>query len=273
MGWSSERSAVNSVLRMISIRTEREIAILRQANAIVAGAHKQVAKMILPGTRTCDLDRFVEAFICDAGAMPAFKGYRGYPASICVSIDNEVVHGIPGKRTLRSGEIVSIDIGVCYKGYYGDAAVTHSCGMVDALRMRLLDVTDVALSRAIRASKTGNHLNDISVAIEKTSLAAGFDVVRNYVGHGIGVEMHEDPQIFNFDAGEPGPRLEEGMVLAIEPMVNAGVGDVRVKADNWTVVTRDGKPSAHFEHTIVVRKNGGEILSWCDDPVWGVRED
>jgi len=257
---------------MISIRTEREIALLRQANEIVARVHEQVAKMIQPGTCTRDLDKLVEALICDAGAKPAFKGYRGYPASICVSIDDEVVHGIPGKRALRAGEIVSIDIGVCYKGYYGDAAVTHPCGAVDALRMRLLEVTDLALSRAIRVSRVGNCLNDIGCVIEKTSREAGFDVVRSYVGHGIGVEMHEDPQIFNFDSGESGPRLEEGMVLAIEPMVNAGSGQVRVKRDAWTVVTRDGKPSAHFEHTIVVRKHGGEILSWCEVPSWGMRE-
>ena len=258
---------------MISIRTEREIDLMRQANAIVASAHALAAKMIVPGTCTRDLDKAVEALIREAGGKPAFKGYRGYPASTCVSIDNEVVHGIPGQRVLRAGEIVSIDIGVCYKGYYGDAAVTHPCGAVDALRARLLDVTDLALSRAIRVAKAGNCLNDIGTVVEKTSRDAGFDVVRNYVGHGIGVEMHEDPQIFNFDAGEPGPRLEEGMVLAIEPMVNAGTGDVRVKRDKWTVVTRDGKPSAHFEHTVVVRKEGGEILSWCDAPAWGVRAE
>lgn len=258
---------------MISIRTEREIDILRQANAIVAQAHKQVAKLIVPGTCTRDLDEIVEALIRDAGATPAFKGYHGYPASICVSIDNEVVHGIPGKRMLRAGEIVSVDIGACYKGYYGDAATTHPCGPVDAVRLRLLDITDIALSRAIKAAKAGNYLNEIGTVIERTARQAGFDVVRNYVGHGIGVEMHEDPQVFNFDAGEAGPRLEEGMVLAIEPMVNAGTCDVRVKRDNWTVVTRDGKPSAHFEHTVVVRNEGGEILSWCDDPVWGIREE
>lgn len=245
---------------------------MRQANAIVAMAHQQIAKRIVPDTCTADLDALAEAVIRDSGAKPAFKGYRGYPASICVSIENEVVHGIPGRRRLRSGEIVSVDIGVCYKGYYGDAAVTHACGAVDALRMRLLDVADLALSRAIKVTKAGNYLNDIGTIIEKTSREAHFTVVRNYVGHGIGVEMHEEPQVFNFDAGEQGPRLEEGMVLAIEPMVNAGKCDVRVKRDGWTVVTRDGKPSAHFEHTVVVRKEGGEILSWCDAPVWGARE-
>ena len=245
---------------------------MRKASAIVAQAHAHAATMILPGTCTRDIDRAVEALIRDAGGTPAFKGYRGYPASICVSIDSEVVHGIPGKRQLCSGEIVSLDIGVCYKGYYGDAAVTHACGAVDAVRMRLLDVADLALSRAVRASKAGNCLNDIGTVIERTSREAGFTVVRNYVGHGIGVEMHEDPQIFNYDAGEPGPRLEEGMVLAIEPMVNAGGSQVRVKRDGWTVVTRDGKPSAHFEHTVVVRKEGGEILSWCEAPMWGARD-
>lgn len=258
---------------MIAIRSEREIDLMRQAAAIVAGAHRCVATMIVPGIRTRELDTAVEAFIRNAGATPAFKGYRGYPASTCISIEDEVVHGIPGNRMLRSGEIVSVDIGVCYKGYYGDAAVTHACGTLDALRVRLLDTADLALSRAIRACKTGNYLNDISCVIEQTSKSAGFSVVRNYVGHGIGSAMHEEPQILNFDAGIPGPRLEEGMVFAIEPMVNAGKSDVRVKKDGWTVVTCDGKPSAHFEHTVVVRKEGGEILTWCDVPSWGVRPD
>ncbi|MFA7693467.1 MAG: type I methionyl aminopeptidase [Candidatus Hydrogenedentes bacterium] len=258
---------------MISIRSEREIDLLRQANQIVAAAHKKVAELIAPGITTEELDRAVENLILDAGATPAFKGYHGYPASICVSIDEEVVHGIPSKRKLAAGQLVSVDIGACYKGYYGDAALTHACGSVDETRLRLLDITDLALSRAIRVTKAGNYLNDIGIIVEQTAVDAGFSVVRNYVGHGIGVEMHEDPQIFNFDAGEPGPRLEEGMVLAIEPMVNAGTFQVRVKPDNWTVVTKDGQPSAHFEHTVVVRKDGAEILSYCDGPIWGVRTD
>ncbi len=258
---------------MIAIRSEREIDLLRRANEIVVNAHCRLAKMIEPGITTRELDQVAESVIRAAGARPAFKGYRGYPASVCVSIDEEVVHGIPGPRKLRAGELVSVDIGVCYKGYYGDAALTHACGPVDALRLRLLDATDLALSRAVRLAKDGAFLNDIGCVIEKTSRDAGFDVVRDYVGHGIGVEMHEDPQIMNFDSGSPGPRLKTGMVLAIEPMVNAGGGKVRLKRDGWTVVTRDGKPSAHFEHSIVVREYGGEILSWSADMPWGNRPD
>ena len=258
---------------MIAIRSEREIDLLRQANAIVAKAHQCAYKMIQPGVSTRDIDKEVEKIIRESGGYPAFKGYRGFPAATCISLEEEVVHGIPGKRKLRAGDIVSVDIGVCYKGYYGDAAATHPCGAVDALRLKLMDVTDVALARAIRVAHAGNYLNDIGVIIEQTSHDAGFDVVRDFVGHGIGLEMHEDPQILNFDNGSPGPRLKTGMVLAIEPMITAGDGAVRVKKDGWTVVTRDGKPSAHFEHSIVVREDAGEILSWCDVPRWGDRQD
>jgi len=258
---------------MIAIRSEREIDLLRQANSIVVKAHEVAYEMIQPGVTTREIDKAVESVILSAGAKPAFKGYRGFPASTCISFEEEVVHGIPGKRKIRAGEIVSVDIGVCYKGYYGDAAVTHACGMVDALRMKLLDITDLALSRAIHAACAGNYLNDIGIVIEQTSKAAGFDVVRDFVGHGIGLEMHEDPQIMNFDNGSPGPRLRKGMVLAIEPMVTAGRGAVRVKKDGWTVVTRDGKPSAHFEHSIVVREDGGEILSRGTSLIWGERPE
>ena len=258
---------------MIAIRSEREIGLLRQANAIVAKAHEVAYEMIQPGVTTREIDKAVESAIRSAGAKPAFKGYRGFPASTCISFEEEVVHGIPGKRKIRTGEIVSIDIGVCYKGYYGDAATTHACGIVDALRMKLLDITDLALSRAIRTACVGNYLNDIGIVVEQTCQEAGFDVVRDFVGHGIGLEMHEDPQIMNFDNGSPGPKLKKGMVLAIEPMVTAGSGAVRVKRDGWTVVTRDGKPSAHFEHSIVVRESGGEILSQCDLFHWGERPE
>lgn len=256
---------------MIAIRSEREINLLRQANAIVAQAHRKLSEMIEPGITTGELDHAAEALIAAAGARPAFKGYRGFPASTCISIEDEVVHGIPGKRKLRAGELVSIDIGVCYAGYYGDAAVTHACGAVDAARMRLMDVADMALSRAINVARDGGYLNDIGSVIEATSREAGFNVVRDFVGHGIGLELHEEPQILNFDSGNPGPQLKTGMVLAIEPMVNMGAGDVRVKRDRWTVVTRDGRPSAHFEHSVVVREHGGEVLSWCDAPCWGAR--
>ncbi len=258
---------------MIAIRSEREIALLRQANQIVAEAHCAAKEALAPGVTTREIDKIVEAVIRAADARPAFKGYRGFPAATCISVEDEVVHGIPGDRKLCAGQIVSIDIGACYKGYYGDAATTHCCGAVDAERQHLLDVTDLALSRAIRAARTGNCLNDIGVVIEKTSRDAGFDVVRDFVGHGIGLEMHEEPQILNYDNGSPGPRLKTGMVLAIEPMVTVGSGTVRVLKDGWTVVTRDGKPSAHFEHSVVVREEGGEILSWADTLRWGDRSD
>jgi methionyl aminopeptidase len=258
---------------VIAIRTEKEIDLMRQANAIVAHAHKLAATMIQPGVRTDEIDRAVEALILSEGGKPAFKGYRGYPASTCISIEEEVVHGIPGARKLQAGQVVSIDIGASYKGYFGDAAVTHACSGVDLLRVRLLDVTDLALSRAIRQARTGGHLNDIGKVIEQTAHDAGFSVVRDYVGHGIGTQMHEEPQVLNFDNRMPGPELREGMVLAIEPMLNAGTDEVRSKSDGWTVVTADGKPSAHFEHTVVVREAGGEILSWCDAPMWGDKQD
>ncbi|MBI2424545.1 MAG: type I methionyl aminopeptidase [Candidatus Hydrogenedentes bacterium] len=258
---------------MIAIRSEREIDLLRQANAIVVAVHEALREMVRPGVRTRELDAVAEEIIRDSGATPAFKGYHGYPASTCISVEEEVVHGIPGERMLEEGQIVSIDVGACYKGYFGDAAVTWPCGEVDSARRRLLKMTDLALSRAVRAAKTGNFLNDIGRAVEGTCEPAGLGVVRDFVGHGIGTQMHEEPQVANFDTGERGPRLKPGMVLAIEPMINVGTHRVRVLADGWTAVTRDGKPSAHFEHSLVVRDEGGEILSRSLICPWGVRED
>jgi methionyl aminopeptidase len=257
---------------MIAIRSEREIGILREANQIVAAILEHLAAMIQPGIMTRELDAEAARIISERGATPAFKGYRGYPACTCISVDEEVVHGIPGKRKLKSGQIVSMDVGVFYKGYCGDAAVSVPCGRLDEERQHLLDTTDLALSRAIRAARTGNYLRDIGVAVEETCREAGFGVVRDFVGHGIGTEMHEEPQIANFDTGKAGPRLRTGMVLAIEPMVNMGGHQVKVLGDGWTAVTRDGRPSAHFEHSVVVRQNGGEILSASDNYIWGRRE-
>jgi methionyl aminopeptidase len=258
---------------MIAIRSEREIALLRQANQIVARVHAALGRMIRPGITTRELDAAAEELIREAGASPAFKGYHGYPASTCISVEDEVIHGIPGDRVLEEGQIVGIDVGVCYKGYYGDAAVTRPCGSVDQGRQRLLDATDLALSRAIRAAKEGNFLRDIGCAVESTCEERGFSVVRQFVGHGIGTKMHEEPQIPNFDEGRRGPRLRSGMVLAIEPMVNMGTHQVIVLDDGWTAVTADGLPSAHFEHSVVVRKDGGEILSASPDCTWGQRPD
>lgn len=258
---------------MIAIRSEREIALLREANQIVAAVHTALAQMIRPGVTTRELDAAAEAIILEHGAAPAFKGYKGYPAATCISIEEVIVHGIPGKRALRDGEIVSIDVGVNHKGYFGDAAVTHACGEVDAARKRLLEVTDLALSRAIRAAKAGNFLRDIGRAVEQTCKPEGFGVVRSFVGHGIGTQMHEDPQVPNFDSGRRGPRLKPGMVLALEPMVNMRSHEVKVLADGWTAVTADGLPSAHFEHSVVVREDGGEILSASLACRWGMREE
>ena len=258
---------------MTAIRTEREIDLLRKANQIVAAVHAALARMVRPGITTRELDAAAEEIIRLHGATPAFKGYMGYPAATCISVDEVVVHGIPGERMVEAGQIVSIDVGTCYKGYYGDAAVSIPCGEVDVERRRLLDVTDLALSRGIRAACTGNHVRDIGLAVERTARAAGFGVVEQFVGHGIGTRMHEKPQIPNFDTGYRGPRLKAGMVVAIEPMVNLGVKEVRVLDDGWTAVTADGKPSAHFEHSLVVRDDGGEILSGTDKYVWGRRED
>lgn len=258
---------------MVVIRAEWEIELLRTANRIVAEVLATLAEHVQPGITTKELDLIAEEMIRERGAIPSFKGYRGYPASTCISIENEVVHGIPGKRRLREGEIVSIDVGTCYHGYYGDAAITVPCGEVDESRRRLIDVTDLALSRAIRVAKEGNTINDIGSVIERTCKEAGFSVVRDFVGHGIGTEMHEPLQIPNFDTGKPGVRLRSGMVLAIEPMVNMGGAGVRILSDGWTAVTQDGLPSAHFEHSIVVRRTGGEILSWCERFPWGQREN
>lgn len=254
---------------MIAIRSEREIDLLRRANAIVAEVHDLLAGMVRPGVSTRELDRAAEALILDRGAKPAFKGYRGYPATLCVSVESEVVHGIPGKRVLREGEIVSIDVGTLFKGFYGDAAVTHPCGRVDEARQRLMAATDLALARAVRAARAGNPLREVGRAVQRTCEEAGFGVVRDFVGHGIGTSLHEEPQVLNFDSGDPGPVLRTGMVLAIEPMVNMGTHRVRVLKDGWTTVTADGKPSAHFEHSVVVRGHGGEILSQGSRIKWG----
>lgn len=254
---------------MISVRTEKEIAILREANRIVAEVLAELASLVEPGITTLELDAVADRMIREADAKPAFLGYRGYPNATCISLDEGVVHGIPSQRKLRMGELVSIDVGTLYRGYYGDAALTVPCGLVDEDRYRLMAATDRALARGIMAARAGNWLRDVSRAIQTTVEAEGLSVVRNFVGHGIGTAMHEDPQIPNMVTGSRGPRLREGMVLAIEPMVNLGTHEVRVLEDGWTAVTRDGKPSAHFEHSIVVRKHGGEILSKTPRRVWG----
>lgn len=250
---------------MIIIKSIREIEYLREAGRITAGAHKEVAKYIKPGISTKELDYIVEEYLRAQGAEPAFKGYHGFPASICASINEEVVHGIPGVKTLKDGDIISIDIGAKVNGYYGDAAVTYPVGKISDEVQRLLDVTSQALYEGIAKAVPGNRLSDISAAIGTFVEERGFSVVREYTGHGIGQSMHEDPQIPNFGIPGKGPRLKAGMVFAIEPMVNMGTHRVKTLRDGWTVVTLDNKPSAHFEHTIVITEDGPEILTAIDE--------
>lgn len=254
---------------MIALRTEREIEVLRKANGIVAEVLATLADEVKPGVTTHDLDVLGESIIRKMGGTPSFLGYRGYPKATCISIEDEVVHGIPGPRRIEEGQLVSIDVGAVFQGYHGDAALTVPCGDVDDERRRLMDATDRALAAAVGAAKTGNYLVEVSRAIQTVAEAAGFSVVRVFVGHGIGTAMHEDPQILNYVTADRGPKLKTGMVLAIEPMVNAGTYDVRVLSDGWTAVTADGRPSAHFEHSVVVREGGGEIMSITPRRSWG----
>ncbi len=247
----------------VTIKSEREIQIMRDAGKILAEVHDRLAEMIEPGITTLEIDRRGEELIRNAGCIPSFKGYEGYPASICVSVNDEVVHGIPNKKhRLFEGDIVSLDAGVIYKEYQSDAARTYGVGQVDAESQKLMDVTKECFYQGIRFAKAGNHLYDISSAIQKYAESNGFSVVRDLVGHGIGKEMHEEPQIPNYKPKiGRGIRLCPGMTLAIEPMINAGAYDVWILEDDWTVVTRDGKKSAHYENTVLITDGEPEILS------------
>jgi methionyl aminopeptidase len=246
---------------MIIIKSPREIEQLKRSNAIVAEVFKKLRGMIAPGITTQELDQVAEEYILSKGGRPAFKGYRGFPATLCISINEEVVHGIPSQRRLKEGDIISLDVGVNLMGYFGDSAITLPVGEVDPEGTRLLEVTEKALTIGIEKAKIGNRLFDISYAIQRWVESHGFSVVRDFVGHGIGKDLHEEPQIPNFGSPHQGPRLEKGMVFALEPMVNEGTYEVRVLSDGWTVVTADGKRSAHFEHSIVITDGGAEILS------------
>ncbi len=246
---------------MIIIKSRRELEQLKRSNAIVAEVFERLKGMIVPGITTKELDQVAEEYILLKGARPAFKGYRGFPATLCISVNEEVVHGIPSQRRLKEGDIVSLDVGANFVGYFGDAAITLPVGEVDPKAERLLEVTEKALYIGIEKAKVGNRLFDISYAIQSWVESHGFSVVRDFVGHGIGRDLHEEPQIPNFGIPHQGPRLEKGMVFALEPMVNEGTSAVRVLSDGWTVVTIDGKRSAHFEHTIAITEDGAEILS------------
>jgi len=248
--------------RPITLKSRKEIQVMRKANRIVAETLDKLGEIIAPGMTTLQLDIFAEKFARKKGAIPAFKGYRGFPGSLCVSINDEVVHGIPSARTiLKEGDIVSVDFGVRLDGYYGDAAVTLPVGRINADLELLIAVTRDSLVAAIAEVKVGNRVNDISRAVQNHVERHGFSVVRQFVGHGIGCQLHEPPEIPNYNRHEVTPRLLPGMVLAIEPMVNAGSFEVRVLKDGWTVVTADHSSSAHFEHTVLVTESDPEILS------------
>lgn len=247
---------------MIYIKSPREIELIRNSCRIVVDTFEHIESIIKPGIETKEIDREVNKYIRSRNAKPAFKGYRGFPASACISIDDEVVHGIPSRRKLKSGEIVSIDIGVEYQNYFGDAAKTFVIGTIPESTRKLLKITREALYQGIDAAVVGNRLSDISHSVQIYVERAGFSVVRDLVGHGVGRKLHEEPQIPNYGPPNQGPRLKPGMVLAIEPMVN--LGDYQVffdDNDKWTVRTIDGLPSAHFEHTIAITENGADILT------------
>ncbi|MFY9114062.1 MAG: type I methionyl aminopeptidase [Dethiobacteria bacterium] len=246
---------------MIISKTKEELVIMRKAGRIVAQVLQAIEKMAAPGITTEELDRQAQKIIREAGAEPAFLGYRGFPASICTSINEELVHGIPGIRRLKEGDILSIDAGVRFQGYYGDAAITLPIGKISKNARRLIKVTQGALEKAVEQVRIGNHLSDISYAVQTYVESFDFSVVRNYVGHGIGTRMHEPPEVPNFGLPGKGPRLREGMVLAIEPMVNIGSWEVEILNDQWTVVTADRSLCAHFEHTVAVTSGGPEILT------------
>jgi len=246
---------------MIILKSEDEIEKLRRANQIVAMALSKITDMVEIGITTEELDRVAEKMITAEGAKPSFKGYRGFPNALCASINEEVVHGIPSKRKLKKGDVVKLDLGTNYEGYFGDSAVSVPVGGVSEDVMHLLKATREALYKGIEQMKEGNRLSDISHAIQQHAEMNGFSVVTDFVGHGIGRSPHEDPQVPNYGPPGQGPKLKAGMVLAIEPMVNVGTHEVKVLSDDWTVVTLDGKLSAHFEHSVAVTKNGPDILS------------
>ncbi len=247
---------------MVVLKTSRELGIMKEACRISAGALQTVGKAVEPGVTTAELDRLAEKYIRSQGAVPNFKNYHGYPATACISINNEVIHGIPSaKRVIREGDIVSVDLGAMFNGYHGDNAATFACGDVSDEAKRLMQTTKDALFEGIKAATAGSRIGDIGHAIQSYVEAAGFSVVRQYVGHGIGTQLHEAPEVPNFGTKGRGIRLLPGMTLAIEPMVNVGGFDVKVLPDGWTVLTRDGSLSAHFEHTVAITSDGPKIMT------------
>jgi methionyl aminopeptidase len=247
---------------MVTIKSKREIELMREAGRIVALAHQEVKKHIKPGVSTMELDQIVEKVIRSYNATPSFKGYGGFPGSACTSINEQVVHGIPSKKAiLKEGDIISIDIGAKYKGYHGDSAWTYPVGTIDSETSKLLKVTEESLYAGLEQARSGNRLTDISHAVQTHAESFGYGVVREFVGHGIGKALHEDPQIPNYGLPGKGPILKKGMTLAIEPMINMGRKEVKVLKDNWTAVTIDKKPSAHYEHSILITDDEPIILT------------
>jgi len=247
--------------KSISIKSEEELRLLRDAGRILAEIVRELKGSLKSGITTQEVDLLAEDLIRRRNVIPAFKGYRGFPGCVCMSINQEVVHGIPGKRILLDKDIVSIDVGIVHNEYYSDTAVTVGIGQIHSDLQRLLDVTYQSLCKGIEQAKVNNHLSDISHAIQAYAESNGFAIVREFVGHGIGKRLHEEPEIPNFGEPHRGPVLKEGMVFAIEPMVNFGGWKTKIQEDGWTVVTKDGKPSAHFEHTVAITKDGPEILT------------
>jgi len=246
---------------MIFYKTEEEIELIKQSGDVLGRAHAEVAKNIKPGIKTLELDRIAYQFIVENGGKPSFKGYRGYPATLCISVNDQVVHGIPGEYTLKEGDVVSIDCGVILKGFHSDSAYTYPVGTVSDETTKLLKVTKESLFLGIEQSVSGNRIGDIGFAIQTYVEKQGFSVVRELVGHGVGKNLHEEPEVPNFGKRGKGVKLHDGMVIAIEPMVNEGRKGVIQEADGWTIRTADRKPSAHFEHTVVIKKGKAEILT------------
>lgn len=246
---------------MIIIKARDEIKKMRAACAIVAGALEAIREVVKPGVTTEELDRFAERYIRKSGGIPAFKGYMGYPKTLCASINEVVIHGIPSSRALKEGDIIGLDLGAVVDGYFGDAAVTLPVGEISEEVRKLVEVTEASLYKGIEQAVPGNRISDISNAVQTHAESFGYSVVRDYVGHGVGRHLHEDPQIPNFGPPGSGPKLKAGMTLAIEPMINMGVSQTVVLGDGWTAITLDRKPSAHFEHTVAVTDNGPEILT------------
>ena len=246
---------------MIAIKNERELALMRQACKITAAARALAGEMVRPGVSTKEIDKAVYDYIVSQGARPSFLNYNGFPASTCISVNNTVIHGIPGDYVLQEGDIVSVDVGAYYQGFHGDCAATFPCGAISAKAEKLIHVTKQSFFEGIRFAKRGHRVSDISHAIQTYVESNGYSVVRSFVGHGVGAQLHEEPEVPNFGAPGRGPRLIPGMTLAIEPMVNAGTHDVRVLKDGWTTVTADGKLSAHYENTVLITDGEPEILT------------